>query len=596
MDRRVKKEAEEIPQRTMSFAGRRLKSAGEEDFILALSTHTPTLNPSSSEKKEISKKANALTERKQKRKKCQSETIIKPAVSDCGEKKRGSMKNKDVGDGRCIAEIKSPAMICAEEIQSNLEPEFPSFAKSLVRSHVGSCFWMPDNETGMWLALILVAAALLAQSPPAAPPSCSTISTSLTLLSVISIGSIPLVVSHLSKLLSLDLSYDDGLIFEGDVTKNVVGKLKQGLPGMFCKTHLPRKDTTITLEDESGNQFHVKYYADKTGLSAGWRQFCSAHNLLEGDVLVFQLVEPTKFKNLILGGQFQVCRISPCPNIGWASTMSEGDEVAFPPFLTKISFSDLPSPEDDAETGPTVSKSTKRKRPKSLPLASVRKKNKRSGLQRLSCNVGQPAEQSENDSEEVGSEVLEGFKRTVSAIQFKDITSFENILVDGLVIDPELSEDIRSKYYQLCCSQNAFLHENIIQGISFKFKVGIISETVNIADAIRTCKLTTSRDEFDSWDRTLKAFELLGMNVGFLRTRLHRLVNLAFESEGAAETRRYFEAKAERDQTENEIRNLEAKLTELKDASKTFGFEIESLQSKAETNEFRFEKEVKAPW
>lgn len=65
---------------------------------------------------------------------------------------------------------------------------------------------------------------------------------------------------------------------------------------MFCKIHLPRKDTTITLEDESGNQFHVKYYADKTGLSAGWRQFCSAHNLLEGDVLVFQLVEPTKFK------------------------------------------------------------------------------------------------------------------------------------------------------------------------------------------------------------------------------------------------------------------------------------------------------------
>ncbi|KAB2057952.1 hypothetical protein ES319_A11G202700v1 [Gossypium barbadense] len=492
MDRRVKKEAEEIPQRTMSFAVRRLKSAGEEDFILALSTHTPTLNPSSSEKKEISKKANALTERKQKRKKCQSETIIKPAVSDCGEKKRGSMKNKDVGDGRCIAEIKSPAMICAEEIQSNLEPEFPSFAKSLVRSHVGSCFWM-------------------------------------------------------------------------------------GLPGMFCKTHLPRKDTTITLEDESGNQFHVKYYADKTGLSAGWRQFCSAHNLLEGDVLVFQLVEPTKFKIYIIR----------------ANDLNELDGALG---LLNLDAYTKQSDADDAETGPTVSKSTKRKRPKSLPLASVRKKNKRSGLQRLSCNVGQPAEQSENDSEEVGSEVLEGFKRTVSAIQFKDITSFENILVDGLVIDPELSEDIRSKYYQLCCSQNAFLHENIIQGISFKFKVGIISETVNIADAIRTCKLTTSRDEFDSWDRTLKAFELLGMNVGFLRTRLHRLVNLAFESEGAAETRRYFEAKAERDQTENEIRNLEAKLTELKDASKTFGFEIESLQSKAETNEFRFEKEVKAPW
>jgi hypothetical protein len=33
-------------------------------------------------------------------------------------------------------------MIRAEEVQSNLEPAFPSFVKSLVRSHVASCFWM----------------------------------------------------------------------------------------------------------------------------------------------------------------------------------------------------------------------------------------------------------------------------------------------------------------------------------------------------------------------------------------------------------------------------------------------------------------------
>lgn len=39
-------------------------------------------------------------------------------------------------------ELKSPAMIRAEEVQSNLESAFPSFVKSLVRSHVGSCFWM----------------------------------------------------------------------------------------------------------------------------------------------------------------------------------------------------------------------------------------------------------------------------------------------------------------------------------------------------------------------------------------------------------------------------------------------------------------------
>ncbi|KAK8710340.1 hypothetical protein V6N13_145670 [Hibiscus sabdariffa] len=473
MDQRVKKEAAELPLTTTTLAVWRLKSAGEEDFTLA-----PKLNPSSSFSSTTAKKKVPTAF---------ARLIFGQAVSDSGGVKISSLKN-NVGDGRCTPEIKSPAMICAEEVQSNLEPEFPSFAKSLVRSHVGSCFWM-------------------------------------------------------------------------------------GLPGVFCKMHLPRKDTTITLEDEGGHRYCVKYYADKTGLSAGWRQFCGANNLLEGDVLVFQLVEPTKFKVMVLNSILLA-------------------------LLTIISFNVSPSLENDAETGPTASKSTKRKCPKSsLPLASVRKKNNRSGLQGLACNIGQPAEQSENDSEEVGSVVLEGFKRAVPTIQFKDKTSFENnILVDGLVIDPELSEDIRNKYYQLCCSQNAFLHENIIQGISFKFKVGIISETVRIADAIRACKITTSRDEFDSWDKTLKAFELLGINVGFLRTRLQRLVNLAFESDGAADTRRYFEAKTERAQTENEIRNLEAKLTELKHACKTFGFEIESLQSTAETNELRFEEEVKAPW
>lgn len=70
----------------------------------------------------------------------------------------------------------------------------------------------------------------------------------------------------------------------------------QGLPGQFCKSHLPNVDTTITLEDESGVEYEAKYYAEKTGLSAGWRQFSTGHRLLEGDVLVFQLVAPLKLK------------------------------------------------------------------------------------------------------------------------------------------------------------------------------------------------------------------------------------------------------------------------------------------------------------
>lgn len=55
----------------------------------------------------------------------------------------------------------------------------------------------------------------------------------------------------------------------------------------------------ITVEDENEKPYGIKYIAYKTGLSAGWRQFAVAHQLLEGDVLVFQLVKPTKFKVII---------------------------------------------------------------------------------------------------------------------------------------------------------------------------------------------------------------------------------------------------------------------------------------------------------
>lgn len=70
----------------------------------------------------------------------------------------------------------------------------------------------------------------------------------------------------------------------------------QGLPVPFCKLFLPNKDTTVTIEDENGEEFGVKYIANKTGLSAGWRKFVSGNKLLEGDVLIFQLVGPCRFK------------------------------------------------------------------------------------------------------------------------------------------------------------------------------------------------------------------------------------------------------------------------------------------------------------
>ncbi|KAF7129982.1 hypothetical protein RHSIM_Rhsim10G0005900 [Rhododendron simsii] len=73
-----------------------------------------------------------------------------------------------------------------------------------------------------------------------------------------------------------------------------------GLPVQFCEKHLPSHDEFIALLDEDDNESPTKYLADKRGLSAGWRGFAIDHELVDGDALVFQLIEPTKFKVYII--------------------------------------------------------------------------------------------------------------------------------------------------------------------------------------------------------------------------------------------------------------------------------------------------------
>ncbi|KAL2531856.1 B3 domain-containing protein [Abeliophyllum distichum] len=421
----------------------------------------------------------------------------KPSTSKSKDAKRDSagtlMSNGDAtNDGSSSAltpvQVKSPTMIRAEEVQSSLGNEHPIFLKTLVRSHVASCFWM-------------------------------------------------------------------------------------GLPVPFCKLFLPNKDATVTIEDENGEEFGIKYIANKTGLSAGWRKFVSGNKLLEGDVLIFQLVGPCRFKVYIIR----------------ANDLTEVDGAL------SLLILDSQSKQSDAAEG-TADAKIKKRRQKSLPLTVVQKKKQKadpSGPQ-----LGQPEEQSGNDSEEVASEVFEGSKCSGSSFHFKDVKSFEefHIVVNGVCIDSELPEHVRRKYYELCRCKNAFLHEGLLPGLYCKLAAGMIFEAVNTADAIRACKLTTPRKDFEVWERSLRSFELLGLNVRFLGARLSRLLKLAFNSEGAVDAKKYWEAKTERAQNDDEIRDLEAKLVELKGVSAKFDADIESLKSKAESYELMFQEEVNAPW
>ena len=76
--------------------------------------------------------------------------------------------------------------------------------------------------------------------------------------------------------------------------------LSQSFPKNFCDLHLPKHDdTTVVLVDENEEEYDTKYLVNKNGLSGGWRGFSIAHKLLEVDVLVFQLIQPCKFRVIV---------------------------------------------------------------------------------------------------------------------------------------------------------------------------------------------------------------------------------------------------------------------------------------------------------
>ncbi|PWA43985.1 B3 DNA binding domain-containing protein [Artemisia annua] len=81
---------------------------------------------------------------------------------------------------------------------------------------------------------------------------------------------------------------------------HVAGGFWLGLTKQFCDANLPKHDETIVLVDEDGQEFNTKFLVRKIGLSGVWRGFSMAHKLLKGDVLVFQLIEHSKFKVYIV--------------------------------------------------------------------------------------------------------------------------------------------------------------------------------------------------------------------------------------------------------------------------------------------------------
>ncbi|CAJ1973377.1 unnamed protein product [Sphenostylis stenocarpa] len=101
------------------------------------------------------------------------------------------------------------------------------------------------------------------------------------------------------KLMS-GLESDYPAFIKSMLQSHISGGFWLGLPVHFSKSNLPKKDEVMTLIDEDGNEYPTIYLPRKTGLSGGWKGFAVAHDLADGDALIFQLIKRTAFKVYII--------------------------------------------------------------------------------------------------------------------------------------------------------------------------------------------------------------------------------------------------------------------------------------------------------
>ncbi|XP_048433014.1 B3 domain-containing protein Os01g0234100-like isoform X2 [Pyrus x bretschneideri] len=349
----------------------------------------------------------------------------------------------------------------------------------------------------------------------------------------------------------------DPVFVKSMIRSNVSSCFCLTLPKQFCHLYLPLHDATLTLEVESGEKYRVTFLGERRIVSAGWQKFCTANKLLVGNLLVFRLVKPLKFKVYIMGRH----------------SLAEVD-AAFS--LLKMKS--------------CATKEVFGKKHLMTPRRDVSQVNIQKKSLKLGTNPELDANQSEDDNEDFTSNLAADITIQGPAADFEDVRIIDNfrILVNGVTIDTQLSAQVRTIYYDLCCSQGSFLHDNILKSIDSKLAAEIITETTNIANAIRACKLPHSRADCVMQEKTLHAFELLGMDVGFLRARLKRCLSVATKYEVAEESKRYLEGEVEQVCMRDKMRDLDSKLSELKETMESFDAKIKALKKNSRKRELIF--------
>ncbi|XP_019199065.1 PREDICTED: B3 domain-containing protein Os01g0234100-like [Ipomoea nil] len=324
-----------------------------------------------------------------------------------------------------------------------------------------------------------------------------------------------------------------------------------GLPKDFCTSHLPNHDTAIILVDENGRETESKYLIEKHGLSGGWRGFSLQHNLVPGDVVVFQLIQPLKLKVYIV-------RANDSANIAGAISLLDLSPYAHP-----IETEGLLLEGDDIEEN------------------VLRIEDAPDQLTRIE-HEGENLEREVSTSDHLSAE---------NVVEFSQVKNFEDfkVVVNNINIDSKISEDTRLKYYELCRSQNAYLHELEEPGLNYTLIAGAITETVKIADGIKAATLATGRDVLEVWDTTLIGVGNFGMEVGFLRGRISELIRMCEAAEIVAGKEK------EKAIAEAEMKDLLYKVSKVSAAIKNLDEEIQAHSGEERVEEV-FKNVASANW
>jgi hypothetical protein len=75
----------------------------------------------------------------------------------------------------------------------------------------------------------------------------------------------------------------------------------QNIPCDFAKSHFPKEDTDLILEDDNGYKWPARWLrnAGRRGLSGGWGTFSRDHFLEEGDVCVYEVVDSCNWRIVV---------------------------------------------------------------------------------------------------------------------------------------------------------------------------------------------------------------------------------------------------------------------------------------------------------